>query len=388
MQRRARGGFTPIEVIITIVILLLIVAIALPAMHHARESSRRAHCQSNLKDSGLALHNYESAYKRFPSGGKGTYWEQLKVSEVQYTPAAEANPVLVPNGTAFDSQSTFTTILPYFVEFHPGTTPQGDLPCNTDQETPPGQQTRNQASQRWGKFLCPSNPIGAADPAGYGQTDYAPTVFVDIAITGSLTAPGSAPAGTYDPATPTSRRSRLDGFLALGGTPFGLITDGTSNTIAVAESAGRGFAASRLATSPHRSPAGTRDTCGSADGTASSGYRCPNRWADPDNALGLSGPPPPLERKRVINNHSLPIGGPPECPWSTENCGPNDEIFSFHTGGAQAVLGDGAVKFLSENMDPAVVAKLVARADSELVDLPGCGSYRRTSQPKQGSRKR
>lgn len=166
---------------------------------------------------------------------------------------------------------------------------------------------------------------------------------------------------------------------------MGLITDGTSNTIAIAESAGREFAASRLATSPHRSPAGTRDTCGSADGTAASGYRCPNRWADPDNALGLSGPPTSLSRKRVINNHVVPIGGPPECPWSTENCGPNDEIFSFHTGGAQAVFADGAVRFLSENMDPVVVAKLVARADGEQIDLPGCGSSRRSSSPKENS---
>ena len=63
-------------------------------------------------------------------------------------------------------------------------------------------------------------------------------------------------------------------------------------------------------------------------------------------------------------------GGPTGCLWSANNVGPNDEIFSFHTGGAQAVFADGAVRFLSENMDSAVIAKLVARADGEQVDLP------------------
>ena len=48
-----------------------------------------------------------------------------------------------------------------------------------------------------------------------------------------------------------------------------------------------------------------------------------------------------------LNNN----GGPATCKWSTNNCGPNDEPFSFHVGGCHALMGDGAVRFISENID-------------------------------------
>ena len=372
MRSRARGGFTLIEAIIVIVILLLVLTIALPAIHRARETSRRAQCKANLKTLGIALYNYETAYRRFPSGGKGTAW----TASPSLMASPDVNPVLIPNGTAFDPQSTFTAILPYLGEFPSHKAASGDLPYNTDRETPPGRRTRAQASIAWEGFRCPSNPIGYRDPAGYGQTDFAPTAFVDIALSVS-NARGSAPSGTWDPATPTDRRSRHDGLLALGGTPIGLVTDGTSDTIAIIESVGRQFAiGSSSVTSPHLSPGQTRDACAAADGSSPSGYRCPNRWADPDNALGLSGPPG--GKSRLIKNHFDPIGGPPECPWTTENCGPNDEPFGFHTGGVQAVFADGAARFLSENIHNAVLARLVARADGEQVGFPGCDSSRRS----------
>jgi len=362
--RAARNGLTLIEVIVVMTVAGIFAAIAIPAIHHAREKSRREQCRSALKTIGLALHDYESTYKRFPSGGKGTAWRGFPAGRGTGVPGSAQ-----PNGTAFDPRSTLALLVPFLDEFPRHTPVVSDLPYNSNDESPLAQEVRAQARIAWGGFRCPTNPVWRDDPAGYGQSDYVPTVFTDIRFVPDPTR--ATEPGSRDPATRAEHRSRRDGCLALGGTPMGLITDGTSNTLALAESAGRQFLIGNPAiSSPHPAPLGTRETCGSPDGLAASGYRCPNRWADPDGAIGVSGPP--SGAVRLVNNSSNPIGGTAECPWSTEDCGPNDELFGFHPGGVQAVFADGAVRFLSENMDPQVVGKLVARADGEQNGLGGC----------------
>ena len=68
-----------------------------------------------------------------------------------------------------------------------------------------------------------------------------------------------------------------------------------------------------------------------------------------------------------INNYANPLGGPPECRWVNNNCGPNDEPFSWHTGGCQAVMGDGSVRFLSENMDTLTLKFMVGCQDGRVI---------------------
>ena len=94
-------------------------------------------------------------------------------------------------------------------------------------------------------------------------------------------------------------------------------------------------------------------------------------WADPDAGTnGLSGPSNALgSRVAKINNYPTPIGGPPECRWSQNNCGPNDEPFSFHTGGANCLMGDGSVRFLRDSIDALTLKWLAGATDGRTITL-------------------
>lgn len=61
----------------------------------------------------------------------------------------------------------------------------------------------------------------------------------------------------------------------------------------------------------------------------------------------------------------LPSGGPPDCPWSANNCGPNDEIISFHGSGAWGLFCDGSVRFLNENLNHAAIRALLTRQGND-----------------------
>ena len=83
-------------------------------------------------------------------------------------------------------------------------------------------------------------------------------------------------------------------------------------------------------------------------------------WADPDNAFNVD---------KLVNNSQYPKGGPPGCTWDIVNCGPNEETFSFHPGGANVAMADGSVHFIEANVTASVFAALMSKDGGEVVSI-------------------
>ena len=180
---------------------------------------------------------------------------------------------------------------------------------------------------------------------GYGVDDYGPTCYTDIDPARHSRQPGSTP-----PPRTATRPRRADGLLKQGKTRIAEITDGTSNTIAIGEDAGR----DARFVSPYtegvlrrRRPPGPSSASGPAGGPT--GQRRYWRWAEPDSAFGVSGAPnnkfrPMYEHDRL---RRPPTGARPP----GNNAGANDELFSFHPGGVNVLFGDGSVRFLKDTVN-------------------------------------
>jgi hypothetical protein len=283
---------------------------------------------------GLAMHNYHDTFNKLPTSGEGTNYANWT--------------------TAFFPTSFFASILPQIE--------QSNVAANWDFTKPYNGSAQNIALAKTSipVFLCPSN--GSFNPAGgggYGQTDYMTIAYIDIDANTGLRVPASPalnPPGT--PGAPGTKNARADGMLAWNTSTMGQCSDGLSNTFVLVEDAGR--PPNLVGKYPALPGAIAAETC--------SGKSCPNRWADPDTGNGISGPTnattyTDATKWQLINNFKTPKGGPPECPWTTNNCGPNDEMFSSHTGGIQVLLGDGSVRFISETLDNTIVSRLAKRDD-------------------------
>jgi prepilin-type processing-associated H-X9-DG protein len=181
-----------------------------------------------------------------------------------------------------------------------------------------------------------------------------------------------------------------------GGNTVASILDGTSNTVIIGEDSSW---RNHLTIFPFQATATIDPASLLASGPTNSyvnagGFRAINRWADSETGNGVSGPPsgdnsntpvsgtnwftgiagPYVNQNSAVVGGRIPGTGPagvPGCPWSDNNCGPNDELYSPHEGGANVVFCDGHVGFLRNNISFPTIRYLMLPDDGQQVDLSG-----------------
>lgn len=303
---RNRTGFTLIELLVVIAIIAILIALLLPAVQQAREAARRTQCKNNLKQIGLAIHNYESTHRVFPPSSTSGFGRGVW-----------GYPGTGPSDPNIHLHSFASLILPYV----DGANLYNQINYNVSALDPVNRQA---AEQILSFYRCPSyaGQEFSDDPlyvttAGFDR--FAIRNYVAMGATTVVGLSGAMPAnGVMFPGSRTGFRD---------------ITDGTSNTIMIAE---------------------TREERASVwiDGTSAS---VAARWMAPV--------PPTFSGTTVSINHEPYFQGGIFPNTIEQNWGPS----SFHEGGAHHLLCDGSVQFLSENLDVGLYDGLVSRNGGEVI---------------------
>ncbi len=334
---RNKRGFTLVELLVVIAIIGILVGLLLPAVQAAREAARRMSCQNNLKNMGLAMLNYESAYKKFPAALRGA----------------------IAGSPADDGIGWAVSILPFMEQTALyATLEQGSLALGAPLGTP-GIFRRSKGGS-WPS----SGPLGPNTISGSGGSSTATTIVpggdtkVSVYRCPSSTLPDIVPLNWTIPGSTTVTESRnfslgyatID-YKGAGGSnrgDFGVmhklsenrtqtriadITDGTSNTIMIAESAYlTGTGGTQLAPTGHE-----------------------------DWPVWMGGPNTD-ESIRTNGRFNSPINC--QCKPNTMVRAINDDCaFSFHAGGAQFAFADGSVHFVSENLSQQTNSDLNDKSD-------------------------
>jgi prepilin-type processing-associated H-X9-DG protein len=306
--------------LVVIAIIGVLIALLLPAVQAAREAARRTQCQNNIRQMGLSLLNYESGNGAFPRGRWNIASGDLSKKTVPDRVVAKSN-----------DHSWQVIALPYAEE--------QNIAKQYDMKQP-WFSTANRTSVNYPVklFICPSvtttdrvDAMFTSEPkpaAGdYGCTNgVGPSAWTFAgAALGEYPGNMTGGAGEDDP--------RVIGILtkALKLPPCRMkdITDGSANTIMLAESGGR----------PELHTQGKPGDAAGNQRNVGAG----TSWADPDTGFMVNTEP-------VVNRHN------------------DAEIYSFHPGGAYVCFGDGHAKFLSEELTTIVGVALITRAGDEVVD--------------------
>ena len=348
-----RRAFTLIELLVVIAIIAILIGLLLPAVQKVREAAARMQCTNNLKQMGLAVHNYESTYGKLPFAGEGSN-AAVNGPAFNNDLVGGAHP---PPGTPM--HSLFTYLLPFIEQNNVYVLIDPNQYYNAPSLTYPNHVNAFKTVIK--TYICPSYPFESKDSLGFAYAHYGATVYTDIVVYPGMGG-SSRPVGMRDPV-----RARQRGALDNMSPSLVQITDGTSNTILIAEDAAR--RENYITNALYLDPAAA---LGIAVDGASFRLRRFWRWGEQDSGFGVSGDPLLNQTTTsfaiVNNNNSSPsTDGPNGCWKLINNCGANDEIFSFHNGGANVVFADGHVQFVLQSISPVLAAGLTSRSGGEVI---------------------
>lgn len=292
-----RRGFTLIELLVVIAIIAVLIALLLPAVQQAREAARRSQCKNNLKQLGLAMHNYHDNFSVFPFGC-----------------ITAINGAIPAPGTSNSRQNWFHMILPYV--------DQAPLymiisPRIQNNEFPGGWP---EATTIISVFQCPSDP---ANPKITNQGFHGNYLPCHGSSHSGANATFAVTNGLFYPLSRTSMRS---------------VTDGTSNTIM--------FSEIKLQADNAGAPLGAGNVVCGAPHDLRGRYH--NTYHG--NATFSTIRPP----NTLVGDVMQYCQGTTNVPCRACSSG-NIEIHarSWHTGGVHATMADGAVRFISDNINTA-----------------------------------
>ena len=315
-SRRARG-FTLIELLVVIAIIAVLIALLLPAVQQAREAARRTQCKNNLKQIGLAIHNYEATHTVFPPGRLG------------FPMVFSAQAHILP---CIDGGSLYNLI-----DFN--TKPNFGVPSS------PMTQNEIAARKQIAVYLCPSD-FGRVSGSDFGVTNYAAVAGSGTGLSNSI--------------------NTGDGVMfSRSSVRFADVVDGMSSTACFGEQTlGSGGNPSSPSGGPPVKPmdevlelTGATPTTPAACVVGASGT-----WSGLRGAKWMNG-----HYGDTLYNHFLqPNSTQFDCGNASHNYGLT-AARSRHTGGSHLTLCDGCVKFVSENVDLKLWRAVATKGGGEVV---------------------
>ena len=328
MRPLSRRGFTLIELLVVIAIIAVLIGLLLPAVQKVREAASRAKCSNNLKQIGIALHNYHGALGYFPAHG------------FNFAPPVPAG---IDGG--YYGHTPLVMSAEYVEQGNLTNLADRNLPSTHSKNLPPPYGTSAAAQVVVQTWVCPSTP-GNTDlidytPIGYNglklsRTDYFP--FRGVSDTFRNACAPATPAGSAD-------AGALSPF---GGKPkLTDIQDGTSNTFLYGEVAGRAnMYVQGKAVTPQQNPSPR----------TSSGMVIRGSWADINSVNTLYG--------YTWNGSTVSVGG---C--QGVNVVNLEQPYSFHPGGVNVLRADGSVMFLKQSVAAGPLAAFMTRSGGESLSI-------------------